>query len=117
DNKLPKTPKYKYTVSPQYEFGLSNSGKIRFGVDYTRTADMFNDAPNLALLHRPSTDNLSAAIHYLSPSEKYELTVGGTNLTDDRYLTVGSVNGAEGETVGTYNAPREWYATIRMKFE
>jgi iron complex outermembrane receptor protein len=77
---------------------------------------MFNDAPNLPELFRPATDNLSAAIHYIAPSEKYELTVGGTNLTDDRYITVGSANGAQGEIVGTYNPPRQWYAALRMKF-
>jgi len=115
-NKLPKTPKYKYTVSPQYEFNLANSAKVRIGVDYTRTADMFNDAPNTALLHRPATDNLAAAIHYLSPEGRYELTAGGTNLTDDRYITVGSVNTGEGETVGTFSRPREWYISLRAKF-
>jgi outer membrane receptor protein involved in Fe transport len=52
-----------------------------------------------------------------SPGEKYEVTLGGTNLTDDRYLVVDSVNGAEGETVGTYNPPRQWYLNLRMNFE
>jgi iron complex outermembrane receptor protein len=116
-NKIPKTPKYKYNLSPAYDVGLPNSGKLRFGLDYTRTADMFNDAPNNPLLHRPATDNLNAAIHYYSPDEKYQLTLGGTNLTDDRYIIVGSVNGAEGETVGTYNRPREWYLTLRVNLE
>jgi iron complex outermembrane receptor protein len=115
-NKLPKTPKTKFTLSPQYDISLANSGKIRLGVDYTHTASLFNDAPNTSFLRRPATDNLSAAIHYISPSEQYELTLGGTNLTDDRYLTVGSANGAEGETVGTYNPPRQWYLALRMKF-
>jgi iron complex outermembrane receptor protein len=65
----------------------------------------------------PSVDvNLRRFINY-SPGEKYELTLGGTNLTDDRYLVVGSVNGAEGETVGTYNPPRQWYLSLRMTFE
>jgi iron complex outermembrane receptor protein len=114
---LPKTPEYKFTVSPQYDLGLANNGKLRFGVDYTHTASMFNDAPNTPLLARPATDNLGAAIHYYSPGEKYELTLGGSNLTDDRYLVVGSVNGAEGETVGTYNPPRQWYLSLRMTFE
>ena len=41
---------------------------------------MFNDAPNTALLARPSVDYLSAAIHYYSPEEKYEVVVGGNNL-------------------------------------
>ena len=116
-NKLPKTPKTKFNIGPQYDFALPNSGKLRFGVDYTHTSDMFNDAPNTPLLHRPSVDNLNAAIHYLSPETKYELTVGGTNLTDERYIVVGSVNGAEGETVGTYSRPREWYLTLRVNFE
>jgi iron complex outermembrane receptor protein len=44
----------------------------------------------------------------------YEFVVGGTNLTDDRYITVGSVNYAAGEIASTYNPPREWYATIRV---
>ena len=61
---------------------------------------MFNDAPNTPLLARPATDNLGAAIHYFSPEEKYSVTLGGTNLTDDRYLTVGSVNGARGRDGG-----------------
>jgi iron complex outermembrane recepter protein len=117
DTDLPKTPKYKYTISPQWDVSLPNNGKLRFNVDYTRTASLFNDAPNTPLLARPETDNLAAAIHYLTPGDRYELTLGGSNLTDDRYLTVGSVNGAEGETVGTYNPPRQWYLGLHMRFE
>ena len=114
---LPKTPKTKLTVSPTWDVKLSDSGTLRFAADYTRTAEMANDAPNTPLLRRPASDNLSASIHYLSPENKYEVTLGGTNLTDDRYLTVGSVNGAEGETVGTYNPPSQWYLSLRMTFE
>lgn len=117
DTKLPKTPKYKYSLSPQYDFEVANSGTVRLGVDYTRTADMYNDAPNTPLLHRPSTDNLNAAIHYLAPSNRYELTLGGTNITDERYLTTGSVNGGQGETVGTYSRPREWYLQFKMNIK
>jgi iron complex outermembrane receptor protein len=117
DTDLPKTPEYKFTVSPQWDVNLSNAGKLRFAVDYTKTASMFNDAPNTPLLARPSTDNLAASIAYYSPEEKYVVTLGGSNLTDDRYLVVGSVNGAEGETVGTYNPPRQWYLGLRMRFE
>jgi iron complex outermembrane receptor protein len=117
DTDLPKTPEYKFTVSPTWDVHLANTGKLRFAVDYTKTASLFNDAPNTPLLARPSTDNLAASIAYYSPEEKYVVTFGGSNLTDDRYLIVGSVNGAEGETVGTYNPPRQWYLGLRMKFE
>ena len=117
DTDLPKTPEHKFTISPQWDVNLPNTGKLRFAVDYTQTASMFNDAPNTPLLARPSTENVGASIHYFSPEEKYSVTLGGTNLTDDRYLVVGSVNGAEGETVGTYNPPQQWYLNLRMNFE
>jgi len=117
DSEIPKTPKYKYTIGPQWDVSLPNSGKLRFAVDYTRTDSMFNDAPNTPELFRDSVDMLGAAVHYYSPGEKYQLTLGGSNLTDDRYLTVGSTNGAEGEIVGTYNPPRQWYLSLHMTFD
>jgi iron complex outermembrane receptor protein len=117
-NKLPKTPETKFSIGPQYEAALpGDAGKMRFAVDYTHTSDMYNDAPNTPLLHRPSVSNVNAAIHWLSDANKYQLTLGGTNLTDKRYIVVGSVNGAEGETVGTYSRPREWYLTLRVNFD
>ena len=50
----------------------------------------------------------------MNPSSNYEITLGGTNLTNDRWLTSGSINLAAGEKVGTYNHPLEWYLSARM---
>ena len=36
DTDLPKTPEYKFTVSPQWDVHLANTGKLRFAVDYTQ---------------------------------------------------------------------------------
>ena len=114
-NKLPKTPRYKYTLGPSYDLSLSNGAGMRFSVDYTRTADLFNDSLNTPELHRPATNSLGAAIHYLAQDAKYEIILGGTNLTNDRWLQSGSINLAAGEKVGTYNRPLEWYLTGRVK--
>lgn len=116
DSKLPKTPKYKVAISPTWDIHLVNDNTLRLQADYTITASMFNDGPNTALLARAATHVLDAGIHFMPAGNKYELIVGATNLSDERYLTVGSVNYAAGEVVGTYNPPREWYATLRMKF-
>jgi iron complex outermembrane receptor protein len=115
DSELPKTPKYKVALSPLWDLHLPNSGTLRFQADYTITAHMFNDGPNTTLLERPETHMLNAGIHYIWPNSKIEFIVGGTNLTDDRFLTTGSTNYAAGEVVGSYNAPREWYATLNLK--
>jgi iron complex outermembrane recepter protein len=115
DSELPKTPKYKVALSPTWDYPLPNGGRLRLQSDFTITAHMFNDGPNTTLLERPETHMLNSSIHYLTPNSKIEFIIGGTNMTDDRYLTTGSTNYAAGEVVGSYNAPREWYATLNVK--
>jgi len=41
---------------------------------------------------------------------------GGTNITDDRYLTTGNQDTTASIIYGTYNPPAEWYVTGRIKF-
>jgi iron complex outermembrane receptor protein len=117
DSKIPKTPEYKINFGPTLDFGVGNGGNIRLAVDYTYTSELFNDSLNTPQLVRPEVENLNAAIRYTSPSGNYEFVVGGTNLTDERYLTTGSINDAAGERVGTYSRPREWYATVRVRVD
>jgi iron complex outermembrane receptor protein len=116
DAKIPKTPKYKLTVSPQYDYALPNEATLRLIGDFTYTAEMFNDALNTPQLRRPPSRMLNASIHYLSPTGLYDLAVGGTNLTNDRYVTAGSPNYGAGEVGGYFNPPRQWYASVRVKF-
>ena len=111
---LPKTPKYKLTLGPTYDVGLPNQGKIRLAGDFTYTAMMWNDSLNTPQLRRPASRNLNAGIHYFSPGGLYEFVFGGTNLTNDRYVTTGAVNYAAGEIQSTWNPPREWFATVRV---
>ena len=112
DSEIPKTPEFKVNFGPTLDIG-----NVRFAVDYTYTDAMVNDSLNTENLKRPSVENLNAAIRYLSPSGQFEFVVGGTNLTDERYLVTGSINEAAGEHVGTYSRPREYYATFRYRTE
>ena len=116
DAKLPKTPRYKFSIYPQWDVGLSNTAILRFLAQYTYTAEMFNDSLNTPQLRRPPTHMLDASIHYLSPKSMYDFAVGGTNLTDDRFITAGSPNYGAGEVGGYYNPPRMWYASLRVNF-
>jgi iron complex outermembrane receptor protein len=116
DAKLPKTPKYKMTFYPEYTFVLGNQASLRFITAFTYTAEMFNDSLNTPQLRRPASRNLDASVHYISPDDKYDFAVGGTNITDDRYITVGSPNYGAGEVGGTYNEPAEWYARLTAHF-
>jgi iron complex outermembrane recepter protein len=115
DSDLPKTPQTTFYIGPHYSAPLSNGARIEVNVDYSYRAAVFNDTENTPLLRRPSTDNVNASLLYLSAGGKWDVGIGGTNLTDDRYLITGQAQIAGGQTYGTYNRPREYWATLRVR--
>jgi iron complex outermembrane receptor protein len=95
---------------------LPNGAVAHLNVSYTHTSEIYNDVQDTWLLRRPPEDMIDAYSSYVWPNGKMTLTVGGTNLTDRRYITTGQVNDAAGDVYGTYNAPREWFATLRARY-
>ncbi len=117
DARLPKTPKYKVTLSPEYDYALRNDATLRLITAFTYTAEMWNDALNTPELRRPASRDLNASLHYVSSDNMYDLAVGGSNLTNDRYPVAGSPNTGAGEVGAYFNAPRMWYVTLGVKFD
>lgn len=113
---LPKTPKWKMNIGPRYEYRLGNGGALVAMADYTRTSKVWNDSERAYALLRPTTDMLNASLTYRAPDGNWDVTVGGVNLTNDRYLTSGGNQAAAGVLFGTYNRPIEWYARLGVKF-
>lgn len=113
---LPKTPKWKFNISPRYEAKFANGGKLIFLADFTHSTSLWNDTERAYLLQRAATDILNGSITYKEPGEHWDITVGGTNLTDTRYLVTGQAQIAGGQFYGTYSRPREWYARLGVKF-
>jgi iron complex outermembrane recepter protein len=113
---LPKTPKWKFNVSPRYELRMGNGGKIIALADYTHTSSLWNDTERAFLLQRPSTDILNGSVSYRDPGDHWDITLGMTNITDTRYLVTGQAQIAGGQFYGTYSRPREWYAKLGLKF-
>ncbi|MDB5690537.1 MAG: TonB-dependent receptor [Sphingomonas bacterium] len=113
---LPKTPKWKYNIGPRYEVSLGNGGSLIALADYTHTAPLKNDTEGSYLINRRATDIVNASITYREPNAHWDLTIGGTNLTDERYLVTGQFQAAGGQIYGTYSRPAEWYARLAVKF-
>ena len=113
---LPKAPKWKVNLSPQYTLTLAGGGALIFLADYTHTTAIWNDTERSFLLRRPSTDLLNLSVTFRPSGQPWELTVGGTNVTDERFVMTGLTNIAAGTITGTYNRPAEWYVTGRVHF-
>jgi len=110
---LPKTPKFKSNVGPQYVVNLPNAGALQFNADWTYVTQEFNDIGNTYQLARPSMSLVNASGTYRAPNGTWELTLGGVNVTDKRYIVFGQNQGGVADIYGTYNAPAEWYLTLR----
>jgi len=113
---LPKSPKVKANVGPKLELPMGNGGTVALLADYTYTSSMTNNVERTYVLNRPGVSTVNASAEYRSSSDRYTVTVGGTNITDKRYIVSGSAIPAFGAIIGNYNRPAEWYARLSYKF-
>jgi len=113
---LPKTPHWKFNISPRYQIDLGSRGKLIALANFTHTTPLKNDTEGTFLLDRPTTDILDVNLTYQEPGGRWSLTAGGTNVTDERYLVTGQAQLAGGQIYGTYSRPAEWYLRLGVKF-
>ena len=114
DRKLPKAPRWSTSLSPSYTFQMPNQGRLVPRLDYSFTSEQENDTINTPLLHRPDVRLIDASVTYSTPDDKWQIVGGGTNLTDKRYIVSGQDNSGAGVIYGTYNAPRQWFVSLRL---
>ena len=113
---LPKTPKWKANISPRYEFNLGNGGSMVVIADWSYSSSAWNDTGRNFTLKRDAAHLFNGSVSYRGPGERWSLTVGGTNLSDKRFITSGGANVAAGAFFGTYNRPREFYLRFGYEF-
>jgi iron complex outermembrane receptor protein len=105
-------------VGPQYTFQAGSAGgSVTLLADYTYTSKLFNDLGNEELLKRDATSIVNASITYAAQDDKWALSFGGTNLTDERYIVSGQNQGGVAVIDAVYSRPREWYATFRVNMK
>jgi iron complex outermembrane receptor protein len=113
---LPKTPKFKGSFGPQYVVDLPNAAAVQFNVDWTYITHEFNDIGNTWQLERPDMSLVNAVATYRAPGRLWEFALGGTNITDKRYVVSGQNQGGLAVVDASYSPPRQWYATVRFNF-
>jgi iron complex outermembrane receptor protein len=107
---------WKFNINPEYDRDLGDGRGLQLQASYTHSSTVYNDSQNTPLLKRPPLDLLDLSAQVTFANGKYAVAVGGTNVTDKRYITEGSHNYAAGFVDASYNRPAEWYATFRVKY-
>ncbi len=114
---LPKTPEYKVYLGPQYRAALGGGGSLTFNADWTYTAELFNDLGNEELLKRDATHIVNASVTFGAADDRWQLSIGGTNLTDERYIVTGQNQGGVQVIDAVYSRPREYFVTLRVNMQ
>jgi outer membrane receptor protein involved in Fe transport len=113
---LPKTPDFTMNLTPRVRLPIGNMGELTIAASYTYTTPLWNDTERTFLLRRGATHLLNTNLTFRPPNDRWHLTVGATNLLDERYLVTGQAQIAGGVIYGTYSRPAEWYARIGVEF-
>lgn len=113
---LPKTPTWKASFSPEYRHQFGNGAAFRLGTDVSYTSQIYNDVSNTPILRRRPTKIVNLSTGYTLPGGNVELSAGGTNITNERYIVTGADQSTgAGIYYGTYSAPAQWYASVKFK--
>ncbi len=116
DSKFPKTPKWTFVFSPQYTLTVGDSGKIILRADYSYRSKIYNDISNSPLVTQEAYDLLHARLSFVPVSERWEVALFGTNLTDEEYLEHGIFIASLGPALGVAGRPREWGLSTKFRF-
>lgn len=107
------TPKWTLQAGTSYRIDVSG-GSFTPRLDWTYATRVFNDEANTALLATPARSLVNGSLTYQFPNGNMEIQAGVTNIFDKRVIQSGYTN-AEAIFAGTYNRPREWFLTFRIK--
>ncbi|MFO7287200.1 MAG: TonB-dependent receptor [Gammaproteobacteria bacterium] len=116
DSKFVNVPERSWNIGFDYELPVGGGARWGFHADWVHDDEIANDLGNTPELMQPETDFFNAAISYRSASN-WQVIFGGRNLGDERHVVTGQNQPAAGLVNGTYNRPREWFATVRIDFE
>ena len=116
DNRLPNVMDWQVNASISYRYPIG-PGELISRLDYSFTDDYFVEAENQPELLMGSYSLLNASLTYVHESDKWEVSLQGTNITDEFYTTfsVGS-SSTEGYSTITLGPPAEWSVRFAYRF-
>ncbi len=110
---LPNTPKWTYNVGTTVTFFDNESGNVFLRADWGYRSSQFKEFSNNPSLFQKGYGILNAGLTYRSADRNWDVTLGGTNLTDKAYIVSGVASSDRAQAVRS--RPREWYLTLRHK--
>ena len=115
DKQLIKAPEWTVSTGLQYRWKIE-PGLITLRGDYIYKDRIYHDVFNDPRLVQPAYDIVNAYAAFTTSDRRWELALSGTNLTNERYRISGNSSVSLGLAESTFAAPREFAATVRLRY-
>lgn len=116
--RLPRAPRWKFSVAGQVDQPLGDMGNITARAEYHWQSKIYFTVFNIDAASQESYGLLRASLGFTSADEKWSIRLFGDNLTGETYFTnqilTGTVYGAE--FVGPLGAPRTYGIDLGFSF-
>jgi iron complex outermembrane receptor protein len=117
DSKFIQTPEWTVNLSAQITVPVSSSGAVKLRCDYSYKDEMYMDSNNTPILRQGGYGLVNARLGFVTTDEHWELTLSGSNLSDERYLGNGiAALDSFGTAEGYYGPPREWALSLQYRY-
>ncbi|NEX94787.1 TonB-dependent receptor [Caulobacter sp. 17J65-9] len=117
DQRTPvNAPKWSVRLGGTYRVELGE-GSLVLGADVSRRSKTYSTVSSSEILAEDGYTLVDAFARYEAPGDRWFLSLGGKNLTDERYITHGfDLSDSLGYQLAYYGAPRTWSATLGVRF-
>lgn len=118
DTPLPFVSEWQTNLSAAYTLAVpALSGSLTGRIDWSYRSDYATFAEESPDLVQDGHSLLNASLTYVHNSEKWELAVLGTNITDEFYILGGNAHiGNSGYTNSNIGRPGEWAVRLKYRF-
>ena len=115
DKHLVKAPEWTVSAGLQYRWNVA-AGSVTLRADYMHKDRIYQDVFNDPRLVQPAFKIANAYASFATSDRCWEIALFGRNLTDERYRISGNSSLGLGLVESTFSAPREFGATLRLRF-
>ena len=117
DSKLMNTPQWSVNLNLIYSTDLQRMGRLTIRGDYSWRDETYKDAINTEELIQGAYGLLHAAATLVSENRRWEFTLFGDNLTDEKYIRSGAAaKPTFGLVIANLARPRTWGFRVQYRF-
>lgn len=114
---LVNSPELTGRIALRKRWDLSGGGQLSANADWSYRDETYPTVSSSEVLRQDSYSLWNASLRYTSASERWDLTLSGRNLGDERFITQGfDLSDSLGYELAYYGAPRTGMLTLDYRF-